>query len=104
MKQSAHGVRTLYSLRHTYITWQLMSGEVCMKVLAKQCGTSLQMIEQHYSYVVPKMFTRELSGVKVRKSKPKKATRSPAALAKSHARLTKQFNEWVLEYKKRGCI
>ena len=35
LKQSAHGVRTLYSLRHTYITWQLMSGEVSMEVLAK---------------------------------------------------------------------
>ncbi|QFU21291.1 site-specific integrase [Shewanella eurypsychrophilus] len=104
LKQSAHGVRTLYSLRHTYITWQLMSGEVSMEILAKQCGTSVQMIEQHYSHVVPKMFTRELSGVEVRKSKPKKKTVSPAALAKSYARLAKQFNEWKTEYKKRGCI
>ncbi|WP_351123063.1 site-specific integrase, partial [Shewanella sp. T24-MNA-CIBAN-0130] len=39
LKQSAHGVRTLYSLRHTYITWQLMSGDVSMEILAKQCGT-----------------------------------------------------------------
>ncbi len=60
-----------------------MSGEVSMEVLAKQCGTSLQMIEQHYSHVVPKMFTRELSGVEVRKSKPKKKTVSPAVLAKN---------------------
>ncbi|ACJ31125.1 Phage integrase [Shewanella piezotolerans WP3] len=104
LKQSAHGVRTLYSLRHTYITWQLMSGEVSMEILAKQCGTSVQMIEQHYSHVVPKMFTRELSGVEVRKPKPKKKAASPTALAKSHARLAKQFNEWGLEYRKRGCI
>ncbi|MGE6648472.1 tyrosine-type recombinase/integrase [Shewanella colwelliana] len=104
LKQSAHGVRTLYSLRHTYITWQLMSGEVSMEILAKQCGTSLQMIEQHYSHVVPKMFSRELSGVEIRKSKPKKKTVSPTVLAKSHARLTKQFNEWSIVYKKRGCI
>ncbi|WP_220739367.1 hypothetical protein [Shewanella sp. c952] len=75
-----------------------------MEVLAKQCGTSLQMIEQHYSHVVPKMFTRELSGVEVRKSKPKKKTVSPTILAKKQIRLTKEFNEWWLEYKKRGCI
>jgi hypothetical protein len=75
-----------------------------MEVLAKQCGTSLQMIEQHYSHVVPKMFTSELSGVEIRKSKPKKANRSPAALAKNRAKLVKQFNEWGLKYKKRGCI
>ncbi|SQH78331.1 Phage integrase [Shewanella benthica] len=104
LKQSAHGVRTLYSLRHTYITWQLMSGEVSMEILAKQCGTSVQMIEQHYSHVVPKMFARELSGVEIRKSKPKKKAASPAALAKKKARLTKEFNEWKFEYKKRGCI
>lgn len=104
LKQSAHGVRTLYSLRHTYITWQLMSGEVSMEILAKQCGTSVQMIEQHYSHVVPKMFTRELSGVEMRQSKPKKKTVSPTVLAKNNARLVKQFKEWGLEYKKRGCI
>lgn len=62
------------------------------------------MIEQHYSHVVPKMFTRELSGVEVRKSKPKKKTVSPAVLAKNHARLSKQFNEWAIEHKNRGCI
>ncbi|WP_351124928.1 hypothetical protein [Shewanella sp. T24-MNA-CIBAN-0130] len=67
------------------------------------------MIEQHYSHVVPKMFTRELSGVEIRKSKPKKTTSTPAALAKSNAmqcnaRLAKQLKEWGLEFKARGCI
>ncbi|RTR33212.1 hypothetical protein [Shewanella atlantica] len=75
-----------------------------MDILAKQCGTSVLMIEQHYSHVVPKMFTRELSGVEVRKSKPKKKVISPTALAKKQARLVKQFKEWSMEYKKRGCI
>lgn len=50
LKHSAHGVRTLYSLRHSYITWQLTMGKVSMEILAKQCGTSVQMIEQHYSH------------------------------------------------------
>tara|TARA_R110002050_G_scaffold286437_1_gene436834 strand:+ start:53 stop:1144 length:1092 start_codon:yes stop_codon:yes gene_type:complete len=40
LKQSPHGVRTLYSLRHSYITWQLMTGEVSMDVLAKQCANA----------------------------------------------------------------
>ncbi|WP_299083228.1 site-specific integrase [uncultured Paraglaciecola sp.] len=104
LKQSPHGVRILYSLRHTYITWQLMSGEVNMEILAKQCGTSVQMIEQHYSHVIPKMFTKELSGVDIGRSKPQKKKRSPEVIAKSQARLTKRFKEWEAEYKKRGCI
>ncbi len=105
LKKSAHGVRTLYSLRHSYITWQLMTGEVSMEILAKQCGTSVQMIEQHYSHVVPKMFTRELSGVDIAASKPKKKKqRSPEVIAKNQKRLALLFKEWELEYKKRGCI
>lgn len=43
LKESLHGIRTLYSLRHTYITWQLLAG-VSMEVLAEQCGTSIAMI------------------------------------------------------------
>lgn len=105
LKNSPHGVRTLYSLRHSYITWQLMTGDVSMEILAKQCGTSVQMIEQHYSHVVPKMFTRELSGVDIAASKPKKKKQlSPEKIAKSQERQIKQFKEWELEYKKRGCI
>jgi integrase len=105
LKNSPHGVRTLYSLRHSYITWQLMTGEVSMEILAKQCGTSVQMIEQHYSHVVPKMFTRELSGVDISASKPKKEKHlSPEFIAKTQKRQIKQFKEWELEYKNRGCI
>jgi integrase len=105
LKNSSHGVRTLYSLRHSYITWQLMTGKVSMEILAKQCGTSVQMIEQHYSHVVPKMFTRELSVVDIAASKPKKIKQSsPEFIAKIQKHQIKQFKEWELEYKKRGCI
>lgn len=53
--------RSLYSLRHSYITWQLEKGMDKGKI-AKQCGTSELMIEQHYSHVTPSMFARELAG------------------------------------------
>lgn len=62
LKDSHHGPRTLYSLRHTYITWQLLAGN-SVDVIAKQCGTSVAMIEQHYSHVKPEMFADKLSGV-----------------------------------------
>ncbi|NQZ07026.1 MAG: site-specific integrase [Algicola sp.] len=105
LKNSAHGVRTLYSLRHSYITWQLKSGEVSMEILAKQCGTSVQMIEQHYSHVIPSMFAKELSGVDIGAGKsPKKIKLNATAKAKLEVRLTAQFKEWEVEFKRRGCV
>lgn len=53
--------RTLYSLRHTYATSKLMFG-ISIHVLAKQMGTSVQMIEQHYSHLIPSMSVTEIIG------------------------------------------
>jgi integrase len=62
MKEDVDGnARSLYSLRHSYITWQLQRGLEKGKI-AKQCGTSEAMIDQHYSHVTPSMFARDLSG------------------------------------------
>ena len=43
---------SIYSLRHTYITHRLLAG-VTSDLVASQCGTSVKMIEEHYSNVVP---------------------------------------------------
>ena len=40
--------RTLYSLRHTYATLELLSG-TDMHTVARQMGTSVGMLERHYS-------------------------------------------------------
>jgi len=100
LKNSPDGARTLYSLRHTYITWQLLRRDLRIDILAKQCGTSTAMIEQHYSHVVPSMFEEELSGVKFEKKKKK----TKSINKKSQDKLTEMFKGWELEYKKRGCI
>ncbi|MEH6357439.1 MAG: phage integrase SAM-like domain-containing protein [Pseudomonadales bacterium] len=42
----------LYSFRHSYITYQLLRDVLAYDV-AKQCGTSEAMIEQHYDHVKP---------------------------------------------------
>ena len=47
-KDAAGKNRTLYSLRHTYATFRLEEG-VDIHTLAKQMGTSVGMIERHYS-------------------------------------------------------
>ena len=41
--------RTIYSLRHTYATFRLNS-KVNVYLLARQMGTSVKMIEQHYGH------------------------------------------------------
>lgn len=51
--------RTVYSLRHFYCTQSLLSG-VPIHVLAKNMGTSITYIEQHYSHVLTLMQAKEL--------------------------------------------
>jgi integrase len=43
--------RVFYSLRHTYATLALTHDEVPIHTLAKQMGTSVGMIEKHYSHL-----------------------------------------------------
>lgn len=58
-----HGsVRTIYSLRHTYATQRLLHGEVSIEDLARNMGTSVSMIEKHYSHVTNRQKARQLSG------------------------------------------
>jgi integrase len=53
---------TIYSLRHTYITFRLQFGKnISIHSLAKNCRTSVSMIEQFYSDAVSEDFVDELS-------------------------------------------
>jgi integrase len=47
--------RTLYSLRHTYATFALINDGMDIHALTKQMGTSVGMIERHYSHLTPRM-------------------------------------------------
>ena len=53
--------RTLYSLRHTYATFELVRGTSMHKV-AVQMGTSIGMLEKHYSHLTVIDARDELSG------------------------------------------
>jgi len=48
LANSAGQTRTLYSLRHTYATNELIAG-TDIHILAKQMGTSVAMLERYYS-------------------------------------------------------
>jgi len=52
---------TIYSLRHTYITLRLRIGKLRIHSLAKNCGTSVSMIEEYYSDAIPTDFIDELT-------------------------------------------
>ena len=52
--------RTLYSLRHTYATQALLSG-TDIHTLAKQMGTSVRMLELHYSKLTATMAAERLA-------------------------------------------
>ena len=52
--------RTLYSLRHTYATQALAKG-VDIHTLARQMGTSVLMIEKHYSKITPMLSAEKLA-------------------------------------------
>ena len=54
--------RTLYSLRHTYATFALVKDGIDIHTLARQMGTSVGMIERHYSHLKPRMKKDVLTG------------------------------------------
>lgn len=61
-------VRTAYSLRHTYICLRLIEGADIYQI-AKNCRTSVEMIEQFYAAHLKN--TLDASAINVRKSKKK---------------------------------
>jgi integrase len=52
--------RTIYSLRHTYATFRLLEG-VNHYVLARNMGTSVKMLEQHYGHTSNRAMADELT-------------------------------------------
>ena len=59
--------RTTYSLRHTYICMRLIEGADIYQI-AKNCRTSVEMIEKYYASHIKNML--DASAINVRRSKP----------------------------------
>jgi len=53
--------RTLYSLRHTYATLELIENKTDLHTLVKQMGNSSTMIERHYSTLTATMAADRLA-------------------------------------------
>jgi integrase len=60
--------RTAYSLRHSYICFRLLEGADIYQI-AKNCRTSVEMIEKHYAAHLKDMLDTSL--INVRKNKPR---------------------------------
>ena len=63
---SSEQQRTLYSLRHTYATFALKDG-IGIHELARQMGTSVGMLEQHYSKITPELVAEKFGGTRRRR-------------------------------------
>ena len=72
-------VRSAYSLRHTYICLRLMEGADIYQI-AKNCRTSVEMIEKFYASHIKDMI--DAAAVNVMKKKPKE----PSVKARSNGR------------------
>lgn len=73
LKQDRDGqARTAYSLRHTYICLRLMEGADIYQI-AKNCRTSVEMIEKYYASHLKN--TLDAAAINVKRAKPKKASR-----------------------------
>lgn len=61
MARRSGQVRTLYSLRHTYATLELLENGTDIHALARQMGNSALMIERHYSKLTATMAAASLA-------------------------------------------
>jgi len=61
LKSKEEQTRTLYSLRHTYATLELIENRTDIHTLAKQMGNSATMIEKHYSKLTATMAAERLA-------------------------------------------
>jgi integrase len=59
--------RVFYRLRHTYATLSLTHDNVPIHTLAKQMGTSVLMIEKHYSHLQVIQAIEQLRGTNTRR-------------------------------------
>jgi hypothetical protein len=62
--------RTMYSLRHSYISFRLLEGADIYQI-AKNCRTSVEMIEKHYAVHLKNSL--DAAAINVRKSRPERS-------------------------------
>lgn len=93
---------SVYSLRHSYITWNLKNkGDIA--ALAKQCGTSIEMIDRNYSHLLPSMFRQDFSGVVCEQKEPDSLKRREISKKTRHANI-RDYGVLEKNYLDRGYV
>lgn len=72
--------RTAYSLRHTYVCLRLMEGADIYQI-AKNCRTSVEMIEKHYAVHLKN--TLDAAAINVRRERPRRHSRRKRKLTRT---------------------
>jgi integrase len=67
LKDSDGQARTLYSMRHTYATLELLENGTDIHTVSKQMGNSAAMIERHYSKLTATMAAEKLANLNTRR-------------------------------------
>ena len=78
--------RSLYSLRHTYAHLALLKERMDVYTLAKQMGTSVKMIEQHYGHLQPSQKADVIAG---KRMTARKTTTTENAVAPTKLKVVK---------------
>lgn len=81
--------RTAYSLRHTYISFRLMEGADIYQI-AKNCRTSVEMIEKYYASHISNTLDAAAINVKKSKATPKTKNQSKTKSKKTKAKKEKK--------------
>ena len=55
--------RTPYSMRHSYITFRILYGDTSKDDIARNCGTSIGEIDDHYDHVLNEQKAESLTYV-----------------------------------------
>jgi integrase len=63
--------RSLYSLRHTYAHFAILNETMDVYTLARQMGTSVKMIEQHYGHLQPSQKADVIAGRRMNAARSK---------------------------------
>lgn len=63
--------RSLYSLRHTYAHFAILNETMDVYTLARQMGTSVKMIEQHYGHLQPSQKADVIAGRRMNAARTK---------------------------------
>ena len=92
--------RVFYSLRHTYATFKLVYDKTPIHTLAEHMGTSVKMIEKHYSHLKIKEAMPQLRGVETRRLISSKSRSNPIYASKNIDEIQKE----IIEKKREGGI